>query len=70
MFRAWQVVVALAATAFMLDSINAGTPFWIAITSALLAMSVLAADPPDPRTSLRGVVERDRPQSSVPFFLR
>jgi len=44
MFRAWQLGVTLAATLFMLYSINSGTPWIIAIPSALLVMSVLAAD--------------------------
>jgi hypothetical protein len=68
MFRAWQLGVTLAATLFMIAAISEGTPFFIAITSALLGMSILASDPPDPRTSLRGVVKRDRPKSAVPLF--
>jgi len=44
MFRAWQVAVTVMAVAFMLKSINAGTPFWVPVTTALLMMSILAAD--------------------------
>jgi len=43
-FRAWQVTVTVVAVAFMLQSINAGTPFWVSVTTALLMMSILAAD--------------------------
>jgi hypothetical protein len=60
MFRAWQLGVTLVATLLMIAAINEGTPFFIAITSALLSMSILASDP-EPRTSLRGVGQQDRP---------
>ena len=35
----------------MLASINAGTPFWVSVTTALLVMSVLAADAGTPFAS-------------------
>jgi len=43
-FRAWQVVVTCVAATYMLIAINNGTAFIIAIPSALLIMSILAAD--------------------------
>jgi len=43
-FRAWQIVVACAATIFMLVQIDGNTPLFVAVPSALLIMSILAAD--------------------------
>jgi hypothetical protein len=43
-FRAYQIIVAHVATIWMLAAINGGTVFFVAISNALLLMSVLADD--------------------------
>jgi hypothetical protein len=61
LFKVYQIALTAVAAVYIVFAINEGTPYFIALPTALLFMSVLGSDYPNRVPPCAGLPEQDRP---------